>query len=136
MGSTWFGLFQKVNQSHDDVGGRNIVNSKITINGKTISNTTSNTVTIDGIEIKIEEINKSITIIVNGNVNNMSNGVGDIQINGDVSALTSSVGDVTIEGSVKGNVKNSTGDIRINGSVTGDVKTGVGDIKIKNNGIR
>lgn len=134
MGSFWFGLFQKVNQTHDNVNGKNNVNSRVVINGVPMTN--ENTITIDGIIIKVEEFNKNITIIVNGNIKNLSNGVGDVQVNGDVSTLTCSVGDITIEGSVNSDVKNSTGDIRVNGSVTGSVKTGVGDIKIKNNGVR
>lgn len=124
-----FGFKNTINQSYTTTD--NIVNSKITINGKSIVTNSENTLKIDGIEIKIKELDKSLTIIVNGDVNSITNGVGDFQINGNVSSLTSSVGDVTIEGFVNGNVKNSTGDIRINGNVSGDIKTSLGDIKIK-----
>lgn len=130
----WFGIFKKETSNNDNISCANIVNSRITINGKTI--TSDNTIIIDGIEVKISENNKNIIVNVNGNVNNLNIGVGDVNVNGDVNMLTSNVGDVTIEKNVSGDVKNSTGDIRINGNVNGSVKTNVGDVKIKNNGVR
>lgn len=108
-----------------------VVGGKVTVNGKVYD---GNNVTIKGSRIYIdgrlaECDEREITIIVNGNANNIVSGSGNVTVKGDVTGGFSTVsGDATVEKNVYGSVRTVSGDIEVGGAIAGDAKTLSGDI--------
>jgi hypothetical protein len=75
---------------------------------------------------------QEVNIVVNGNVESVVNGIGDIEISGDVGgACRCSQGDVSIKGDVSNYVKIGQGDVEC-GAVVGNVTVSMGDIDCGN----
>ena len=108
-----------------------VVGGKVTVNGKVYD---GNNVTIKGSRIYIdgrlaECDDREITIIVNGNANNIISGSGNVTVKGDVTGGFSTMsGDAHVEKNVYGNVRTMSGDVEVGGDITGGVETMSGDI--------
>lgn len=106
--------------------------STVTINGKTYhGNSVSmvkNQIIIDG-EIQSEVDGEAVTVTVNGNVDSLQLGAGEVSVLGSVNRISSSSGVVTCKG-VCGSVKSQSGDINCS-SVGGSVSSMSGDIYLK-----
>lgn len=70
--------------------------------------------------------NPSIEIKVEGTVNSIHTGSGNISVTGDVTAISTSSGDVNCK-NVKGGIQTMSGDITCN-TIAGNVSTMSGDI--------
>lgn len=116
---------------HAEGSSVSIINGKVLVNGKQISN-------LD--EIQDKEVNISISgdvqnlevdyctqVNLTGNAKSVRTQSGDIEISGNVDGDVSSMsGDISC-GDVAGNVRTASGDVEC-GNVTGNVKTVTGDI--------
>jgi hypothetical protein len=105
--------------------------STITINGNTYSGNnivvTKGKVIINGKDVTPDS--KEININVEGNIEELKVDTCDsIIINGDVSNITTQSGDVEISGNVTGSIQTMSGDVDC-GTVGGSISTMSGDIK-------
>ena len=115
---------------HAEGSSVSIINGKVRVNGKQISN-------LD--EIQDKEVNISISGVQNlevdyctqvnltGNAKSVRTQSGDIQISGNVDGDVSSMSGGISCGDVAGNVRTASGDVEC-GNVTGNVNTVTGDI--------
>lgn len=70
-----------------------------------------------------------IMITVTGDVKELHSGSGDVLVNGNVNHVTVGSGNVGIAQYVAGNVKTGSGDIEVEEHVGGNVETESGDVK-------
>lgn len=109
--------------------------NKITINGKAIRHSGSGSVcisngkmTIGGVDVSeldaIEE--KQVTIIIHGDVENLSTDDSDVTVNGHVGSAATKNGNISC-GNVSGGVETKNGNVSC-GHVEGDVNTKNGNI--------
>lgn len=121
----------------------------IKINGKTYFGNniqvSNNKVIIDGVDvtgdhkdskeisIQVEgnidtlSVDYAKTVLVNGNVNSLKSGSGDVECKDVTGNLKTGSGDIEC-GNVGGGIETGSGDVKC-GTVGGSVKTGSGDIK-------
>lgn len=99
-----------------NINGKQIKGKSIVIqNGKVI---------VDGEDIDYQ-VTGNVNVTVNGHVENLQNGSGNITAQ-TVGSIKCGAGDITCS-DVQGSIKTGAGNIRC-GDVTGDVKTNCGDI--------
>lgn len=72
------------------------------------------------------------TVVIGGNASYVFGGF-TVVVNGNVEQVSTTSGDVSVSGNVGGSVSTKSGDIEINGNVGGSASTVSGDIDIKNN---
>ncbi len=118
------------------INGKSFFGNSITING--------NKIIVDGKDITPNE--KTINIVVNGNIDNLEvDSCNKLEIHGDVNKLkncsgdvecgdikgdaTSGSGNIKCKGNVGGNVSTGSGNVNCEGSIKGNVKTGSGNVK-------
>ncbi len=108
--------------------------STIKINNSTYSGNNitiiKNRVYVDDILVDTQQ-DRIINITVEGDIETIKSGAGDITIKGNVkNSVETGAGNIDIGGDVGGNVSSGAGNIKCN-NITGNVKTGVGDIRYK-----
>lgn len=119
---------QEINMDGNVFEGMHINGNNITINnGKII---------VDGVEYKHSSGRPVIInhIHVDGNVEKLDVGQGNVYITGSTGSAKSSQGSIEIGGDVHGDVKTSQGNIDVEGSVAGSATTSMGNVTIKNRG--
>lgn len=101
------------------VDGNNIsvIGNKVYVDGKLIED-------LDGIK------SNNITIKVYGNVGHID-APGDVSVEGNVDKVITGSGDIKVNGNVTGECKSSSGDITVSGNVDGPCTTSSGDITAK-----
>lgn len=98
------------------VSGDIVIGDKIVINGKTITN-------FDDYEEKV------INITIEGSVDNLTTGNGDVEVKGDVKRVKTTNGTVVCY-DVNGDIKTTNGNINC-GNVSGDIDTVNGNVRHK-----
>ena len=118
------------------VNNKNYIGRSITINGgKVIVDGVDITPDSKEIEISVQGNIDSLSvdyckeIRIEGDVNTLNNGSGDVTCNSVTNGVRTGSGDVECE-VINGNVSTGSGDVKCD-TISGSVKTGSGDIKYK-----
>lgn len=109
-----------INVAGNHINDVTIRNSVVYINGKRVDESEY------GNDHNSDE--KIFHIVVEGNVNSVTNESGDITVNQGASSVKNVSGDVKISGSVTGSVSAVSGDILVHGGVGGSISTVSGDV--------
>lgn len=107
-----------------EINGRSFSGSNISIiGGKVI---------VDGKEVDGLQDEKEINIVVNGDIETLQSGNGNVSVTGSAGSVQTVNGGVEITGNVTGSIKTVNGDIRC-GEVHGSVNSVNGNITRKGN---
>lgn len=114
------------------LGDVSIINNKIFVNGKPLSdlNKLSEKNIIINIDGNIESLSVDCcqAVSITGDVDNVKTSSGDIDIKGNVkNGIQTASGDIQC-GNVEGNISTKSGDITVTGSINGNCSTMSGDI--------
>lgn len=110
------------------------INGKRIIVGGSVSSVmvSGRGVFIDGQRIEDGEFvmgdERVFNILVEGDVDTVTNETGNINVKGQVGSVKNVSGDVLVSGDAQGSVSTVSGDVKVKGSVLGSVKTVSGDI--------
>lgn len=91
---------------------------------------TDNKVFFNGIDVTPRNTLR-VDIKVEGDIDTVKSGSGDITCNNVKNSLTTGSGDVSIKGDVFGDLKTGSGDIEIGGEIHGNIVTGSGDVNYR-----
>lgn len=104
--------------------------STVTVNDKTYVgkdvHIEGGRVYVDGKQVADESRSPAIHVSIQGDVERLETGAGDVRVEGNVGSLATASGDVQC-GDVAGSIATASGDVRCQG-VQGSVKTVSGDI--------
>ena len=105
-------------------------NNKVIIDGKDMTPDSKEiNITVEG-NVEDLDIDYCNNIEINGNVNNLRSGSGDVTCNDVQNGVQTGSGDVDCT-NINGYVQTGSGDVNAE-TITGSVKTGSGNIKYKN----
>lgn len=109
------------------------VGAAITVNGQRFNGARNVTIqdgriVVDGVEQSLEGA-PTLNLSIQGDVEVLEIGYGQVSVAGAVGQLTSASGDVRVEGAA-GSVQTASGDV-VCGDVQGDVSTASGDIRAR-----
>ena len=118
------GIINTFKTALDNINGATWINN-VKIEGAQSISINNGKVYVDG-KLREDLSEPSIEIKIEGTVNSVRTGSGNVSVTGDVTAISTSSGDVNCK-DVKGGVQTMSGDVTCN-TITGNVSTMSGDV--------
>lgn len=108
-------------------------NGSVKINNQEYDEVEKVEIFINGKQVNFNNT-RPINITVNGDVQYLMCGSGDVEVNGSTDSIESGSGDVVVNGSAN-TIKSGSGDVKT-GSCNGNITTGSGDVTIKGGSVK
>lgn len=118
------GIINTFKTTLDNINGATWINN-VKIEGAQTISINNGKIYVNG-NLREDLKNSSIEIKVEGTINSIHTGSGNVSVTGDVTAISTSSGDVNCK-DVKGGIQTMSGDITCN-TIAGNVSTMSGDI--------
>lgn len=118
------GIINTFKTTLDNINGATWINN-VKIEGAQSISINNGKIYVDG-KLREDLSEPSIEIKIEGTVNSVHTGSGNVSVTGDVTAISTSSGDVNCK-DVKGGIQTMSGDITCN-TIAGNVNTMSGDI--------
>ena len=118
------GIINTFKTALDNINGATWINN-VKIEGAQSISINNGKVYVDG-KLREDLSEPSIEIKIEGTVNSVRTGSGNVSVTGDVTAISTSSGDVICK-DVKGGVQTMSGDVTCN-TITGNISTMSGDV--------
>lgn len=118
------GIFNTIETALNGVNGATWINN-VKIEGAQSISINNGKIYING-NLREDLKSPSIEVKIEGTVNSIHTGSGNVSVTGDVTAISTSSGDVNCK-DVKGGIQTMSGDITCN-TIAGNVRTMSGDI--------
>ena len=118
------GIINTFKTALDNINGATWINN-VKIEGAQSISINNGKVYVDG-KLREDLSEPSIEIKIEGTVNSVRTGSGNVSVTGDVTAISTSSGDVNCK-DVKGGVQTMSGDVTCN-TITGNISTMSGDV--------
>lgn len=118
------GIINTFKTTLNNINGATWINN-VKIEGAQSISINNGKIYVDG-KLREDLSEPSIEIKIEGTVNSVHTGSGNISVTGDVTAISTSSGDINCK-DVKGGIQTMSGDITCN-TITGNVSTMSGDI--------
>ena len=117
-------IINTIETTLNDINGTTWINN-VKIKGAQSISINNGKVYVDG-KLREDLSEPSIEIKIEGTVNSVRTGSGNVSVTGDATAISTSSGDVNCK-DIKGGVQTMSGDVTCN-TITGNVSTMSGDI--------